>query len=215
MVRAQSDPILQRFLPKAQAGDAQAQYLVGSRYYQLHDIPNAKLWLQKSAAQGNQQAAGFLKYQLGGGSSPSPSPSPPGGVITPAGTGLCPGTGRTLEPSGALGALQDALRQIPTSSKAQLSQIMLMSQGVCQYTFVLTAGQVMTFADVPGDAFFWSPSGFDHKPRGLAGVVHGSAVGDRRCGITGDAIARQVRNALPGATTRQNPDRGLESASPK
>src|SRR5580658_1693903 len=47
---AQNDPILVRFLPQAQAGDAQAQYTVGARYYQMQDLPNAKLWLQKSAA---------------------------------------------------------------------------------------------------------------------------------------------------------------------
>jgi hypothetical protein len=70
--------------------------------------------------------------------------------MTAGGAGLCPGTGRALEQRGVVGALQEALRQIPTASKANLSQIMLMSQGVCQYTFVLTSGQVLTFADVPG-----------------------------------------------------------------
>ncbi len=33
---AQSDPNLTRFLPQAQAGNAQAQYTVGARYYQMH-----------------------------------------------------------------------------------------------------------------------------------------------------------------------------------
>jgi hypothetical protein len=154
---AQSDAILQRFLPKAEAGDAQAQYIVGSRYYQLHDTNNAKLWLQKSAAQGNQQAAGFLHSFLGGGApAPVPSAAPPAGMALPGNAGmagaagLCPGTGRSLEKNGIVGALQQALKQMPAGSSPSLSMVMLTSQGVCQYTFVLASGQTTTFADIPG-----------------------------------------------------------------
>jgi TPR repeat protein len=74
---AQNDPILTRFLPQAQAGNAQAQYTVGARYYQMQDLANAKLWLQKSAVQGNQQAAGFLNMINGSGSTPA-RPAVPG-----------------------------------------------------------------------------------------------------------------------------------------
>ena len=152
IARSQNDAILQRFLPKAQAGDAQAQYTVGARYYQLHDIANAKLWLQKSSAQGNQQAAGFLQMLGGGGSTPAPPVSMvmPGSAGVAGGTALCPGTGRSLEKDGILGALQQATKQMPAGAKPKLSMVMLTSQGVCQYTFVLGSGQAMTFADVPG-----------------------------------------------------------------
>jgi TPR repeat protein len=116
---AQSDAILQRFLPKATAGDAQAQYIVGSRYYQLHDINNAKLWLQKSAAQGNQQAAGFLSSFLGAGApAPVSSAAPPAGMALPGNAamagaaGLCPGSGRSLEKNGIVSVLQQALKQM-------------------------------------------------------------------------------------------------------
>jgi hypothetical protein len=150
---AQSDAILQRFLPKAQAGDAQAQYTVGARYYQLHDLNNAKLWLQKSASQGNSQAAGFLNNFLGGGAS-TPSPSPgmarPGNVGMAGGAGLCPGTGRSLEKDGIVGVLQQASKQMPAGASPKLSMVMLTTQGVCQYTFVLASGEAMTFADIPG-----------------------------------------------------------------
>jgi hypothetical protein len=133
---------------------------VGARYYQLHDLANAKLWLQKSAAQGNQQAAGFLNMLNGTGLTPAPPARAPmpgnagmpisGTAGMPAGTGLCPGTGRSLEKNGILGTLQQAIKQMPASGKPQLSMVMLMTQGVCQYTFVLASGQAMTFADVPG-----------------------------------------------------------------
>jgi hypothetical protein len=150
---AQSDAILQRFLPKAQAGDAQAQYTVGARYYPLHDLNTAKLWLQKSASQGNPQAAGFLNSFLGGGAS-TPAPSPgvalPGNVGMVGGAGLCPGTGRSLEKDGIVAALQQASKQLPASAAPKLSMVMLTTQGVCQYTFVLASGEAITFADIPG-----------------------------------------------------------------
>jgi hypothetical protein len=154
---AQNDAILQRFLPKATAGDAQAQYIVGSRYYQLHDISNAKLWLQKSAAQGNQQAAGFLNSFLGAGApAPVPSAAPPAGMALPGNAamagaaGLCPGTGRSLEKNGILSVLQQASKQMPAGSSPSLSMVMLTSPGICQYSFVLASGQTTTFADIPG-----------------------------------------------------------------
>jgi hypothetical protein len=150
--RAQNDAILQRFLPKAQAGDAQAQYTVGARYYQLHDLANAKLWMQKSAAQGNQPAAGFLQNFLGGGGpAASAAITPmPGNVGMAGGTGLCPGTDRSLEKDGVFGPLEQATKQMPAGAKPKLSRVMLMTQGVCQYTFVLDSGQAITFADIPG-----------------------------------------------------------------
>jgi TPR repeat protein len=123
---AQNDPILARFLPQAQAGDAQAQYTVGARYYQMQDLPNAKLWLQKSAAQGNQQAAGFLNMINGGGSTPGRPAAMPGNTATPVSggmagaTGLCPGTGESLEKNGIGSVLQQAMRQISLDLAAAL-----------------------------------------------------------------------------------------------
>jgi hypothetical protein len=46
--------------------------------------------------------------------------------------------------------LQRAIQQMPASGKPQLSNVMLMTQGFCQYTLVLASGQAVTFADVPG-----------------------------------------------------------------
>ena len=76
---AQNDAIVQRYLPQAQAGDAKAQYMLGAHYYQIHDNENARLWLKKSADQGNQQAAGMLNYFANG----------PGGMQMLATAGVC------------------------------------------------------------------------------------------------------------------------------
>jgi hypothetical protein len=65
-------------------------------------------------------------------------------------TGLCPGTGESLEKNGIGGVLQQAMRQMPASPKPQLSMVMLVTQGVCQYVFVSASGQATTFADIPG-----------------------------------------------------------------
>src|SRR5450755_1665480 len=63
---AQSDRVIERFLPQAQAENALAQYIIGAQYKKLGDKENARLWLRKSADRGNQAAAGFLANFLGG-----------------------------------------------------------------------------------------------------------------------------------------------------
>jgi hypothetical protein len=151
---AQSDPILQRFLPQARAGNPQAEYAVGARYYQMGDKADAKQWLQKAAAQGNQQAAGFLKYFLGGastGAAPSPSFSSRPAMASTHG-GLCPFSGGDVEKNGIRAELQQSDRMIPRAdSDARLAMVMLTSFGACTYQYYSPSRrQILTFAAMPG-----------------------------------------------------------------
>jgi hypothetical protein len=139
VAHAHTDPILQRMLPQAESGNAQSQYYVGARYFQMGDRKDAELWLRKAAAQGNQPAAQFLKYEFGAASS-TPSYPGPGRMtqppmqpmMRPGGGGLCPGSGEDVESKGILDLMTKSLRAILPVPNATISLVMLNSFGVCE-----------------------------------------------------------------------------------
>lgn len=121
---AESDPAAQKFireyLPKAKAGDAQAQSVLGQFYWSLGDAANAHLWLSKAAAQGDASAAALLNQDMFK-KMPSPRTSP-----APVLNGVCSGLGQSPEKGGVSGRLSQAIKQIPANARdARLTMIQL------------------------------------------------------------------------------------------
>ncbi len=59
--------ILEVYLPKAEAGDAVAEYFVGMVYYQRNEMKEAAHWLELAAEQGNKEANFYIAGMYIGG----------------------------------------------------------------------------------------------------------------------------------------------------